>query len=317
LNPLDTGRARSAETEPRLPRRDRFILAGVTLLALVAAAFAFLAVVSATLTFFGEQPTPREQAVGAQSSWVLLWALATPFCCWSLLRRGRKAVVGITLWLILLVLCRVWWWPSPPGDDFEKQIQPIWRGLIPWALVAACLVVGLTAAWRTLALKVRATAAASVIAILALSGVAYGHLQQRARDEEPTPLAEGRRELAVLRQDPIWDALPASSTTRIREHPAELSDWGEKFTTWRSVTLGTSLDMALFQRAVVSAESSGWILHGSFCGDGSADGTFTKTLPAGPAYIRISVASYSQGVNVFAELAPAPGPPHPRRCWRG
>lgn len=315
---MGTDETQAVEAKARLSRQDRLIVAGVTILALAAAVSAALSSIEATLSFFGNQPTPRESAVGAQSSLVFLWALATPFCCWAVLRGERKALKGVVVWLVLLGLCRWWWWPSPPSNDFEKRIQPLWQnqwGVLPWALVAASLTVGLIAAWRDPARRTRLVAIGAAIGILAIAGVSYANLLRHAQDEEPTPLAEGTTELQALRADPLWSALPAESITRTDEHAAVLSDWGEKFTTWRMVTLGASQDLALFEQAVAAAESSGWILHDSSCTEGSARGTFTKTFPQGPAYLSITLASYLQGVDVFMNLTPAPGTGSPDRCW--
>jgi hypothetical protein len=315
---VGTGAAQVVGAKPRLSTRDRWIVAAITILALAAAVSAAFSVLEATLTFFGVQPTPRESAVGGQSSWVFLWALATPFCSWAVLRGGRKAIMGVAVWLVLLVLSRWWWWPGPPSDDPEALIQPLWQnrwGVLPWALVAASLVVGLIAAWRNQVRQTRLVAIGAVAGILAIAGVSYANLLRHAQDEEPTPLAEGAVELEALRTDPLWNALPAESITRTDEQPAVLSDWGEKYTTWRSVTLGTTQNMALFERGVAAAELSGWTLHDSFCTDGSAHGTFSKTFPQGPAYLSISLASYLHGVDVFMNLTPAPGPASPDRCW--
>lgn len=315
---MGTGAGQVVGAQPRLSSRDRWIVAGITILALVAAISAALSAFEATLHFFGEQPTPRESAVGEQSLLVVLWTLATPFCSWAVLRGGRKATMGVLVWLVLLVLTRWWWWPDPPSDGFEKLIQPLWQnrlGVLPWALVAASLVVGLIAAWRNQARQTRLIVIGVVAGILAIAGLSYANLLRHAQDEEPTPLAEGAVELEALRADPLWNALPAESITRTDEHAAVLSDWGEKFTTWREVTLGTTQNMALFEQAVAAAESSGWTLHGSFCTDGSPYGTFTKIFPQGPAHVRISMASYLHGVNVFMDLTPAPGLASPDRCW--
>ena len=315
---MGTGAAQVVGAKPRLSSRDRWIVAGITILALAAAATAALSALEATLRFFGEQPTPRESAVGRQSSLVFLWALVTPFYSWAVLRGGRRAALGVVVWLVLLVLCRWWWWPGPPSDGFEKQIQPLWQsrlGVLPWALVAASLVVGLIAAWRNQARQTRLVVIGVVAGIVMIAGLSYANLLRHAQDEEPTPLAEGAGELEALRADPLWNALPAESITRTDEQAAVLSDWGEKFTTWRRVTLGTTQNMALFEEAVAAAESSGWTLHGSFCTDGSAYGTFTKIFPQGPAYLRITMASYLHGVAVYMNLTPAPGPASPDRCW--
>ncbi len=309
-------------SKPRLSSRDRWIVAGITLLALAAAASASISALAATVKFFGEQPSARESAVGNQSGWVLLWSLATPFCCWAVLRGGRRAATGVLVWIVLLALCRMWWWPSAPTNDFEKQVQPLWQnqfGVFPWLLLGSSLAVGVTAARRNPLPAVRLRATGLAIGIVAIAAVSYVNVLRHAHEEEPTPLAEGMVELEEVRQDPLWEALPTESITRTDEHPAELSDWGQKFTTWRKVTLGSSMDLALFEQAVSAAESSGWTLHDSFCpGTGTAHATFTKTLSPGPAYLRISMASYLEGVDVFMNLTPAPGPPNSnvQRCWR-
>jgi hypothetical protein len=309
-----------ASSKPRLSSRDRWLVAGVSLLALSAAGSAFISALAATLKFFGEQPSARESAVGNQSGLVFLWAVATPFCSWAVLRGGRKAARGVAIWLVLLGLCRLWWWPNPPTDDFEKQVQPLWQnqyGVLPWALLVVSLALGLLVAWRRSDRSTRHRAVGLVVAILGFAVVSYVNIHRHSRAEEPTPLAEGTTELVALRQDPLWGALPGDLVTRTDEHAAVLSDWGEKFTTWRKVTLGTSSDPALFEGAIAAAESSGWVLQRSFCTDGSADGTFTKTLSPGPAYMRISMASYIDGIDVFMNLTPAPGRPdaNPQRCW--
>lgn len=306
--------------KPRLTSRDRWIVAGITVLALAAAGSAFISALSATLKFFGEQPTARESAVGGQSGWVLLWALATPFCCWAVLRGGKKAAPGLVVWLVLLMLCRIWWWPGPPSDDIEKQAQPLWQnqyGVAPWLLLVASIAIGILAVRRNPDPTARLRGVFVAAAIVIFAALSFVNITRHAQAEEPTPLAEGTTELEALRNDPLWDALPTGSITRTDEHAAVLSDWGEKFPTWRKVTLGTSLDQALFERAVSAAEASGWTLHDSFCTDTGSDGTFTKTLPPGPAYLDISMATYLSGVDVFMNLTPAPGPPAqaPQRCW--
>lgn len=309
-------------SKPRLSSRDRWIVAGITLIALAAAASAFISALAATLSFSGEQPSPRERSVAIQSGWVFLWSLATPFCCWAVLRGGRKAATGVVAWVVLLALCRLWWWPGAPTNDFEKQVEPLWQnqyGAFPWFLLGSSLVVGVIAAWRNPVQAVRVRAVGLAIAIVCIAAVSYVNVLRHAHAEEPTPLAEGTTELRELRQDPLWKALPAESVTRTDEHAAVLSDWGEKFTTWRKVTLGSSMDLALFEEAVAAAESSGWTLHDSFCADsGSAGATFTKTLQPGPAYLRISMASYLKGVDVYMNLTPAPGLPNSavQRCWQ-
>lgn len=271
-----------------------------------------------TFQLFGEEPSPRESAVGVQSAWAVLWALATPFCCWAVLRGGRKALTGVMVWLVLLGLCRWWWWPNPPRNDLEKLAQPLWQnylGVFPWALVAAALTVGVVAARRSPARTIRQASIALTIGITVLAGVSFINGLRHAQDEEPTPLAEGSTELEALKGDAFWAALPDESITQTDEHAAALSDWGEKFPTWRMVTLGSSQDMPLFERAVSAAESSGWRLHGAICGVDSATVSFSKSFAQGPAYVRISLAPYIQGVGVFMSMTRPPGLADPERCW--
>jgi len=153
------------------------------------------------------------------------------------------------------------------------------------------------------------------VGVLAIAGLSYRSLQEHAQDEEPTPLAEGTTELKALDQDPLWSALPSASIRRTDEHAAALSDWGEKFHTWKSVTLGERYDTALFNQAVAAIESSDWELYSSFCTEGSLSGTFAKRLPVGPAFLRITMSSYSNGVRVAAYVGPPSDPSQPQRCW--
>ena len=315
---MGTGDPQTAETKPRLSRRDRRTVLGISFLALAAAGSALLSMLASIFHLFGDEPSPREIAVAGQSAWVALWALATPFCCWAVLRGGRKALAGATAWLVLLGFCRWWWWPSPPRNDLEKLVQPLWGnflGILPWALVAASLTVGVVAARRSPARNIRQASIALTIGIVLLAGVSFINVLGHAQDEEPTPLAEGSAELAALKGDAFWTALPGESITLTDEHAAALSDWGEKFPTWKRATLGNTQDTTLFERAISAAESSGWMLHNAICGADSAAVTFTKSFPQGPAYVRIALAPYIQGVEVFMSMARPLSLADPERCW--
>ena len=220
-----------ARSKPRLSSRDRWIVACVALLALAAAASAFVSVLTVTLKFFGEQATPRESSVGNQSLLVVLWALVTPICCWAVLRGGRRAAVGATSWLALLALCRLWWWPSPPADAFEKEAEPLWQnqyGKFPWALLVVSLVIGLLAARRAPDRTARRLGAGVVLVVAGFVALSFTNVLRQAHSEEPTPLAEGAAELEALQQDPLWNALPLGSVTWADESPGKALGLGRE-----------------------------------------------------------------------------------------
>jgi hypothetical protein len=180
------GSGEAPTDKPRLSSRDRGIVAGVSVLAAAAAGSAFVYAVAVTLTLFGEQPSPRESSVGVQSGWVLLWALLTPVCCWAVLRGGRRAAGGVIAWLVLLGLCRMWWFPTSLSSVLEQWVQPLWLspyGVLPWLTLVASLAIGVLAAWRNPNRTVRLCAASLTIAILTVAASSYVNLFRHAQAE--------------------------------------------------------------------------------------------------------------------------------------
>lgn len=318
----------AAAEKPRLSYRDRWILVAITFMSFAAAAAAFLSALEASLAFFGEQPTARENAVADKSMLVFLWAVVTPPCCWAVLRGGRRGAAGVLGWLLLAASCQWWWWPGPPADGFDRQVRPVWAGpwaVAPWALVGASLLVGTFAAWRSGRWVARVAGLIVATGVLAGAALSYNHLLEQARAELPSPIASKSHELDALRNDPIWAALPDASITDEGESPATVELSGEEFPTWKKVTLGTTQDLALFESAVSAADSTSWTLSSSTCSEHLIEASFAKTLSSGrPATLRISMASYQEGVELFSMLGgpdvlsspmPTIGSVGVDRCW--
>ena len=171
----------------RLTTRDRWILAGLTVLAVAAALSAAWYGFWAGATFFGEQPTARENAVAGQAGRTVLWAVATPGCYWAVLRGGRDALAGAAVWLVLVVAL-TWWVPLPaPADTWDGVWEPLWSssfGVLPWCLAGAGLAVGLVGAFRDGRTAVRAGAVAVAVAVATMGVASYAHLQREARAQD-------------------------------------------------------------------------------------------------------------------------------------
>jgi hypothetical protein len=306
------------DDRPRLSGRERLSLAALTLLSVAAVLISLGTAFATTITLFGEQATARQTAIAGHALRAALWALVTPFVGWRVLRRGSRSWIGVAIWLGLLGWCSWWWWPTPPTGVFDNN-SPVWHsaaGAVLWTLVAAGLAGGLYAALRSNRSFITKAAAGVAILTVALGAVSYLHLNRRAAAERPVPLAQGVVELAALRADPLWAALPHPAQTTARgEHEASRTLWGERTTTsmWRY--LGDRYDPVLFRETVAVAEANGWRLVGTMCGQYSWEANFDKSLDVGAARLRISIASYTKAVGVFAQISETTVAGGPGKCW--
>jgi len=303
----------------RLSRNERLFMGLVIGLALAAVAAAMLSSLS-----FGS-PSLRDESLESHSGRVILWALATPFCAWAVLRGGRRGGIAVVVWLGMLAWCSPWWWPPRPIDIFDTG-QPVWYGAgrsFPWALAITGLGVGVFAAWR--AQRWPGLIGAGIVALV-LTGVgilSYMNLERHAQPEEDgsAPSAGGVAELRTLKQDPLWASLPQAEIRDRDEHALAAADFDEGNPTSLTVTLGDSHNIALFRRATAAAEKASWTLRWSLCSDtGSpADafikGYFGKMLATGPALLRIETAPDIAGVELFAKMSDSSRFPPPDRCW--
>ena len=300
---------------PRLSGGQRFLLAQLVLLSMAVAVAALRKAFVSTLALFGDQPTVREEAIAGQALRIALWAIATPMCAWIVLRRGRQALLAAAAWLGLLAWASWWWWPTPPTDGFDTG-RPLWLSsfLLVWSLVAAGLGIGLYAALRTRRLPLTVVAFGVVAATIALGAASHVNLLRHANDERPVSLPEGAAELDALAADPLWAALPGVRRES-NEHAAARSLWGERLTTWKRLQLGKAVDRDLFRDAVAVAESAGWRLVTTSCFEGSWDAHLVKSFTVGQGKLRIAVASYLDGVSVFAEITDTRPGGTPGKCW--
>jgi hypothetical protein len=300
----------------RLSRGERVGLALLGLFSIAVGLIALGKAFATTLHFFGEQATSREEAVAGQALRTALWAMATPLCAWIVLRRRSRAWLGAAVWLGLLAWCASSPWPPSPTNGFDVD-HPIWlSSFLPlWSLVGAGFAVAMYAALksnRRSAVVVTINLSVTAVALLATSHV---NLVRHADAERSVPLAEGAAELRALRADRLWASLPRGVARSSREASAARAVWGDRFPTWKSVRLGTAEDRELFRNAVVVAEETEWRLIATSCFESSWEANFVKSLPVGNATLRINVASYTQGVNVFAEIADTRPTPRPGKCW--
>lgn len=301
-----------------LPDRDRLILVGLSVLALAVMAMAAWTILGATVHFWGDQPTGRENALAARSAWVIAWAFFTPFFAWSMLRGRTEAIWAAGLWVLLFLFCTPWWWPPAPSDAFDAIQDPVWYGgmsVLPWTLLAAGLGTGILATWRSGQQALFIGALIVSIGIATVGGVSYLNLRQHAQDEQPEVTAEADAELTALAADPLWAALPAVERSDETEIPSFTDHDGTELPSMKMMTLGSVGDITLFRQVVSAAGSAGWTLHRSFCTDTTIEGTFTKDLSAGSATLRLTMASYISGVRVHASVSPASGVAEPIRCW--
>jgi len=67
----------------RMTRRERLGFVLVIVVSLIVALAGLGKAFAATLSFFGEQPTARDNAIASQSLRIALWAIATPVCASS------------------------------------------------------------------------------------------------------------------------------------------------------------------------------------------------------------------------------------------
>jgi len=304
----------------RLSRNERLFVGLVIALALAAVAAAMLSSLS-----FGS-PSLRDESLAGQSGKVILWALATPFCAWAVLRGGRRGGIAVVVWLGMLAWCSPWWWPARSIDIFDRG-QPIWYGAgrsFPWALAISGLGVGVFAAWR--ARRWPGLIGAGIVAAI-LTGVgvmSYMNLERHARPEEAgtAPSAEGVAELRTLKRDLLWASLPQAEVRDRDEHALAAADIGEGNPTSVTVRLGDSHNIALFRRAAAAAEKASWTLRWSSCSDstgGPSDaiikGYFGKMLATGPAILRIETAPDIAGVELFAEMSDSSRSSTRDRCW--
>jgi hypothetical protein len=141
--------AAPAPERARLSANRRVALLLFTMVAGAALLGALAAMVGVNLTFFGEQPSARDQAISDQAAATALWAAASPFLAWWFLRaRGPAAAAPVALWLAMLAASRPWWWP--PLEESGGLDDPVWwapAGVPAWLLVGAGLALGIRAAW--------------------------------------------------------------------------------------------------------------------------------------------------------------------------
>lgn len=314
------GRSRRRRHERRLTRRDRWALAALTLLSVASILVAAGTAAMTTLTFFGDVPTGRQEAIADHAGRAVLWSLVTPLCGWVLLRRSRRAWFLVGGWLGLLAWCSWWWWPTPPTGWGDTD-QPLWHtkpGVVGWLLAAAGLVLGLRLAWRTPDCRARLVAMVVAVAVVAGAAWSYQRLDQHADAERPVPLPEGRAELATVRADPIWGALPAVGDTAVGQYSAERTAWGERTSTGMWRRLVTPDDRDVFRRSVAAAEASGWRLLETSCYEGIWKARFLKALQIGPARLLVELTTPTHvyiGVSVDQALPAQAREGRQGRCW--
>jgi len=300
----------------RLSRGERFALVFITLFAAGVALLALLHALFETVTLFGEQSTQRAHALAGQSLRIAIWAIVTPFSVWGLLRGGRRAVIAAVAWIALFVATTPWAWPSKPITAIDTD-KPLWLSawVFLWILVASVAATGIYSAQRRGRASILAMAIVATLGIAGVGVVCETRLARRSDAEQPKVLLEGRVELAALRSDPLWTALPKGISRKDNEFTASRAPWGERLPTNKSVRLSGRPDSDLFKQVVQIAREQGWVFAGSDCFGSSWSATLEKNTSVGNADLLINRASYLHYVGLVATIEPPMAVVKTTECW--